>query len=1855
MKTQKRHLIILSLLLTLLGCCNMAQAKNIYWNPDAANDNNNGTTEALAVKTFAKAKSLVTSASDWIILLKTYTLTADETFDGSKGTYNVSVQRKVGLTATRHMFSVPTGYTLTLQNITIAGGFNADVQTYTGANPSEMNALINMSRGSEVVLKAGAILKDNWTSFGPAIKNYDGGTVRMEGGEITNCGTYNYGGAIAMFSYYETSYFYMSGGKIHNCYAANGGGAFGYRNYSNGSTVLSGSMTIEMSGGEISDCKVGDETAYGGGAFYLNSDKVIGSQTTVSFTMTDGTIKDCTAPKGGALFVTGKNTLYLNGGTIDNCEATGTKYTTTSGGSTTTHYYKSMGGAIYMVTNTEATTEQNSSISMGGTTIQKCEADSIGGGIYMRNLNDNSTVTMTMNAGSTIDQCSSTNYNGGGVYMAGKATFNMNGGKIQNCAGLNGAGVFMTSVDYDATASFTMGEGAVINNCTATHDGGGVYMNKQAVFTMNGGEIGYCHSTRNGGGVAVVGDDGDHLNSVYVYGGEIHHCDALNPSAHCNGAGFHVYYSNMLIDGATVLIHDNECDAYGGGINVQYGNLTINDGKIYNNRILSWSEGSGGAIHFSRAHEFIMTGGEIYGNSSVGSGGAFHASYVNGAGDYMRISGGKIYNNTAVIKGGAFNINTGSLLEFVAGSGGQSVEMYGNKSCRGGAVAIDGGLLNIEAGSFHDNEADATLDASVSDYKGYGGAFLVMTQSTANTTSGKLDISGGEFYNNVASQDGGVIYLQHEIYDVAGDEPSVTISGGTIHNNTATNGNGGGIYYDLNTKMYVDNGSMMVKDNTAQGRPNNVYIRTGNVIDINSGATFSPDYVGVYTENRTPNIPVFRGTNTQVSAIYTGMTTVDPATNLAVMNVYDDSQEFSPIDPGSGLILYFGDGSLWSPLQQTVRKTTDLDPILHGDVYEISNVKQLTAFLWYVNGIDDHDVNFSATHAGAKGKLTADINMEGHYWVPIANYTGTFDGNGYVISHLTMVPSNVESERGLFGVNSSGTIKNVNLRDGYFGGGGSYIGTVVSQMNGGTLYNSVAQCQMLATAETTTAGGLVGYINGGTVHSSIATCEMTGYTMGGLAGEINSSGNLYNSFANPLFSYTTPADPEDAYFVGGLVADNAGTVANCYVRFSRTQSLTGAKFGQLVGNNDGTVNPCYTPEVFTSDVPSTIVHTGSATSDTYKVVDAPYLYNRPNDNLVGSTGKTLTEKLNNWIPNNSDYAPWRRTTAGGYSYIYDEVNYTGGNINDDYPMPKMKELSNVASTDGFYFDYAPSLVRTLIKYNGLTGGGTVWLYDSPRDSSGDAEEVNVDNDSDVLLYIDEDATLLQADGNTLQAYTSQTLHNYASNANRWHNVSSSLTQSGIGFDYNNNGQGQHADFNWSTNPCNIALSGDNDNAFFPSDLPWPETAEMDFYCFYEPEYHWINLKRRTDSHYHMNATTVPIVYNGNGIGAGTNGNETYMVPGKGYLVSIDKDQLIQNKGELNNGTVTLYSVTKTDRNAWAGLLGFNLLGNPYQSYLDFEAFVNADIDPSEATAKNADNLWTGGDDDTYANTYATFDPEQNAYRQYFADVSSGAKVASRYIHPHQGFFIRKTAANSGDNTVTFTNAMRTNTTDGQSGFRGAGQPSHALVNFVVRDAQGNGDIAVLELNRDGDEGAAKIRMGDGAGHVSLGYEGKAYAILFRTKVDGYQPLWFEATEAGTFTLGWNIHNAVFESLTLVDNIAGTSTDMLATDSYTFQGSPDHYASRFKVVIGDYVEVDPDAPVEPEPVEGPTFAFIVGDELVVDGEGTLQVFDVMGRQLSSTTLSGTRSTVGLPTAATGVYVLRLTSENGMKVQKIVVGH
>ena len=64
-----------------------------------------------------------------------------------------------------------------------------------------------------------------------------------------------------------------------------------------------------------------------------------------------------------------------------------------------------------------------------------------------------------------------------------------------------------------------------------------------------------------------------------------------------------------------------------------------------------------------------------------------------------------------------------------------------------------------------------------------------------------------------------------------------------------------------------------------------------------------------------------------------------------------------------------------------------------------------------------------------------------------------------------------------------------------------------------------------------------------------------------------------------------------------------------------------------------------------------------------------------------------------------------------------------------------------------------------------------------------------------------------------------------------------------------------------------------------------------------------------------------------------------------------------------------------------------------------------------------------------------------------------------------------------------------------------------------------------------------------------------------------------------------------------------------------------------------------------------FVYQNGDELIVNGEGTLQVFDVMGRFVASYEVYGNKR-INASQFSNAVYIFRMVGET-VKTQKIVV--
>lgn len=151
-----------------------------------------------------------------------------------------------------------------------------------------------------------------------------------------------------------------------------------------------------------------------------------------------------------------------------------------------------------------------------------------------------------------------------------------------------------------------------------------------------------------------------------------------------------------------------------------------------------------------------------------------------------------------------------------------------------------------------------------------------------------------------------------------------------------------------------------------------------------------------------------------------------------------------------------------------------------------------------------------------------------------------------------------------------------------------------------------------------------------------------------------------------------------------------------------------------------------------------------------------------------------------------------------------------------------------------------------------------------------------------------------------------------------------------------------------------------------------------------------------------------------------------------------------------------------------------------------------------------------------------------------------------------------------------------------------------------------------------------------------------YAIAMMDDETERFDLDFKARTPGWYTLSVNVEGD-FHYLHLIDKLTGEEVDLLIENSYTFIASQSDYENRFIVVVKDYTGVD-------EVIENATFAYVSNENVVVSGEGTMQLVDINGRIVKIMDISGV-TTVDKPSS--GLYIIRIINGTNVKTQKIVV--
>ena len=355
------------------------------------------------------------------------------------------------------------------------------------------------------------------------------------------------------------------------------------------------------------------------------------------------------------------------------------------------------------------------------------------------------------------------------------------------------------------------------------------------------------------------------------------------------------------------------------------------------------------------------------------------------------------------------------------------------------------------------------------------------------------------------------------------------------------------------------------------------------------------------------------------------------------------------------------------------------------------------------------------------------------------------------------------------------------------------------------------------------------------------------------------------------------------------------------------------------------------------------------------------------------------------------------------------------------------------------------------------------------------------------------------------------------------------------------------------------------------------------------------------------------------------------------MMAIQETTMLMADGELtNDGVNAEHTVIPVSYSAGTNdydekVKGVNLVGNPYQSYIDFNEFAK-----------------DGGvnDGNILDKAYYILDADHGGYITYPNEGSSNPEYASQYIHPHQGFFV---AMKEGAGQVTFTNDMRCAEGNSLSYFRGE-RFDYPLVNLICTDANGKRDLTTVEIDRPVLGGARKLyNMKASDAMLYAHYDNGSYQALYAPKGVREFPVRLEVLTDGVFTITWSMFHGNFSYVHLIDNITGADIDMLRANEYRFEASTEDYTSRFRLIL-DVTGVDE---YDDDNTIGSNFAFFDGNAWVITGEGTLQMFDVNGRCLYSTNAEGEQSSISLPKVATGVYMLRLTDNKNTQVQKIVV--
>ena len=308
------------------------------------------------------------------------------------------------------------------------------------------------------------------------------------------------------------------------------------------------------------------------------------------------------------------------------------------------------------------------------------------------------------------------------------------------------------------------------------------------------------------------------------------------------------------------------------------------------------------------------------------------------------------------------------------------------------------------------------------------------------------------------------------------------------------------------------------------------------------------------------------------------------------------------------------------------------------------------------------------------------------------------------------------------------------------------------------------------------------------------------------------------------------------------------------------------------------------------------------------------------------------------------------------------------------------------------------------------------------------------------------------------------------------------------------------------------------------------------------------------------------------------------------MASQEHKDVVTLEGTLNSAKTHEWTVS---HNGEKELANYHLLGNPFSFNMDWS------------------NITVEG----VYNGFATVDSADGSY-DYFTEGT---------VNVGDGFFVRATAENP---TISYGAAKR-------------GYEKYESINLIATGANGD-DNAIINFADADEEGFLKLdNFNAEIANIYFSNSGRRYAISNFDRETTEIAVNFDAKQMGNYTIAAQPQGK-FQSVILVDRLTGVETNLLLED-YTFTATGSENHDRFIVKLAN----------SQEPTANSNFAYVSGEDLIINAEGTVQIIDMMGRVVYSDDVESTNNRINVSVFENAAYVIRVVNENGVKVQKIIL--